>query len=208
MIAAQFPEIAYPKTTVEFLIDGLRFNPGTATIGSQLIAPNPKDNNDFVHKFNSLDFYRKSTLSHPLPCTARKEPPIQFHTHLRPHGGTTGTPVRQNLLILKIPAVSTFHEESPTPTYRTPMKRRGTPLSPHHTSNPRPKPYQTARADRETFENSRYTIREHNPMTSHDTQEENCTYILDSGAHPSHMIDLSLLQKPQLVNRETKKAIN
>ena len=62
MVAARFPDISDPKTTVEFLIDGLRFNSATASIGSQLIALDPTDTKDFVHKFNRLDMYRRSSL--------------------------------------------------------------------------------------------------------------------------------------------------
>ena len=65
MIAARYPEISDPKTTVEFLIDGLRFNPSTATIGSHLIALDPKDTKDFVHKFNRLTMYRQPTQLRP-----------------------------------------------------------------------------------------------------------------------------------------------
>ena len=54
MIAARYPEIPDPRTTAEFLIDRLRFNPSTATIGSHLIALDRKDTKDFVHKLNRL----------------------------------------------------------------------------------------------------------------------------------------------------------
>ena len=41
MIAARYPEIQDSRTTVAFMIDGLRYNPTTAPIGIQFIALNP-----------------------------------------------------------------------------------------------------------------------------------------------------------------------
>ena len=57
MIAARYPSISDPRTTVEFLIDGLRFNPVTCTVVVQLISLDPQDVKDFVHKFNRITSY-------------------------------------------------------------------------------------------------------------------------------------------------------
>ena len=76
-------------TPVQFLTDGLRFNPSTANIGSHVIAPEPKDTKDFVHKFNRLTIYRQPTQLRPSPMHADAGGSIQSKIQHRPHTGTT-----------------------------------------------------------------------------------------------------------------------
>ena len=127
MIAARFPDISNPKTTVEFLIDGLRFNPTTATIGSQLIALDPKDTKDFIHKFNRLDMYRQSSV----PESA------SIHGDL----GST-TPIRTRTAFPWYPRQTRFHLPIPKNPCRFHLSRgvqrpRHTDQECHHPAHPR-----------------------------------------------------------------------
>lgn len=54
MIATKYPNISDLKTTVEFLIEGLKQNPIINRIGLQLLCLNPVDIKDFFHKFNRI----------------------------------------------------------------------------------------------------------------------------------------------------------
>lgn len=71
---------------------------------------------------------------------------------------------------------------------------------------PRSKPYQTARAAQGHFNHTSDTGMELNDVTSHTPHGDNCTYILDSGAHSSHITDPSSLQTHRPVRHKTKPA--
>lgn len=63
MIAARFPTMCDPITTVDFFINGLRLNPSTSHIGLQLMKLAPKDVKDFSHKLKKIPTYTM-----PLRC--------------------------------------------------------------------------------------------------------------------------------------------
>ena len=102
MIAARYPEISEPKTTVEFLIDGLRFNPSTATIRIHPISLDLKDTKDVVHKFNRLPVYRKPTQLRPAPMHGDAGGSNSIKNSAPTPYWYSRTP-RRNLLVPKIP---------------------------------------------------------------------------------------------------------
>ena len=66
MIAARYSYISDPRTTVEVLIDGLRFNPEISTVGVQPISLNPQDVKGFIHKINRITSY--TSFQNPTEC--------------------------------------------------------------------------------------------------------------------------------------------
>ena len=210
MIAARYPDISNPKTTVEFLIDGLRFNPATAPIGTQLIALDPNDIKDFVHKFNRLNLYRMSTQLRPSPLHGdagssnlirNSAPSTQWYNR---------TP-RRHLAHLAVPKnPCRFHMS------RGVLRPRHTDIECNHPAHPRHRIRQPPRA--KAYNTARVALG--HPEYGHDMAmdmddtaspvipDNNCTYILDSGAHPSHVTNLSAIHQPEKINHRTKTATN
>ena len=67
MIAARYPNISDLTTTVDFRINGLRLNPSTSLIGLELMALAPKDVKDFSHKFKKIATYNTPLRHQPSP---------------------------------------------------------------------------------------------------------------------------------------------
>lgn len=69
-IAARYPNISDPTTTVDLLINGLRMNPITSPIGLQLMALAPMDVKNFSHKFRKIATYTTPLRYQPSPIQA------------------------------------------------------------------------------------------------------------------------------------------
>ena len=207
VIAARYPEISDPKTTVEFLIDGLRFNPSTAIIGSHLIALDPKDTKDFVHKFNRLTMYRQPTQLPPSHMHGDAGGSNSIKTSAPAPYWYNRTP-RRNLPVPKNPY--RFHMSLGV------SRLRHTDLESNHTAHSRhlarpqslSKPQNTARTAHGHFDYTGDTGMAMDDTASEDPLDDNCTYIFDSGAHPSHITNLSTIHQPKQTSHKTKTATN
>ena len=60
IFASQYPDIQDSRTTVTYMIDGLRNNPDTAPNGMQLLAMNPARTKEFMQKYNRITGYKQS----------------------------------------------------------------------------------------------------------------------------------------------------
>ena len=65
MIASWYPNISDPTITAEFMIEGLKHNPGTVNIGLQLLSIQPSDMKDFTPHFNRIQAYQDITAAIP-----------------------------------------------------------------------------------------------------------------------------------------------
>eukprot|EP00737_Agarophyton_chilense_P002949 gb/GEZJ01003408.1/.p1 GENE.gb/GEZJ01003408.1/~~gb/GEZJ01003408.1/.p1 ORF type:complete len:303 (+),score=23.34 gb/GEZJ01003408.1/:2320-3228(+) len=72
MIASQFPNITDETTTVEFMIEGLRFDPDSIGNGRQLLAINAPTVKDFLHHFHRLKSYNMPAPSQPTSTIYQK----------------------------------------------------------------------------------------------------------------------------------------
>lgn len=113
MIAARYPEIQNPRTTVIFMIDLLRTDPTTAVIGTQLIALNPENLKSFAHKYNRIATYQ-TVAQQQEQIQARRKPSTT--TRRWPTSYSRRQPAPDTL---SAPAVITNKEASPTRNTQT-----------------------------------------------------------------------------------------
>ena len=187
MIAARYPEIQDTRTTVAFMIDGLRYNPTTAPIGMQLIALNPTTVQEFAHRYNRIAQYQNApTHTRPAPISRRW---ATLQTRRQPLPRQLDNPCRYHQLRGIIQPQHTDEECR----------------NPNHPKNKRAKGHPKARVaydPEDVYEDEQHDQYVYNPRDDNMTEDDLCTFILDSGAHPTH------LTRPTKHMRKTRQAIH
>ena len=219
IIAARYPDISNPITTVEFLKDGLRHNPNTAPIGLQLIALAPTDVNDFTHKFNRILAYNKPThqaVNHiisPTPQGLRRSP----YTFSRPQHRTHMNHPQTHKEIKFKPCTHHLNRGIPHPQhtdeackerdhpnnqtkYTTPSIRRKGQYTRAHMKNT-PHTFDVQQEANHPFYDDENRQEEIPHATSNilDHEDLSDACILDSVAHPSHTLITTRLTEPIVV---------
>ena len=202
MIAARYPSISDLRATVEFLIDGLRFNPVTSTVSVQLISLDPEDVNDFVHKFNRITSY----TSFQNPTSTTQGYSLIITTSVNQDTWRTASSPRR--LPRRISNPCRFHQSRgiPHPAHRDYECRY--PQHPRHQRKTTTKQYTQARAIVPHAPHITEEAHEHLIISAEDNQPPPCTYTLDYGAHPSHVSHTKHIPYPNPYHAKTYTATN